>query len=111
MNSEDISRFVHGCDIGSLYGNDLEGHVGIVMMYTYLTRPNFDMDRFSKENQMDIDMCMTVSNRLEDNGLYRKHNWAWRSRLSLLSTLKHKSRSAIKDWCHIAGIASGYIGK
>lgn len=111
MNCEDISKFVHGCDISELKGRDLDGHIGIMIMYNYLSKPNFDIEKFSKENKIEIDLCLSISDRFEQNGLYLKYNWPWKSRISLLSTLKHKSKSVVRDWCHIAGIASGYVGK
>jgi len=69
------------------------------------------LDRFIKDNKLDRTMCINVSDRLEHNGLYCKYSWPWRSRISLLSALKHKSKATVRDWCHIAGVSSGYVGK
>jgi hypothetical protein len=111
MNAEDISRFIHGCEVADFKDSDLEGHVGIVIMHNYLSRPNFDLDRFIKDNKLDRKMYIDVSDRLDHNGLYCKYSWPWRSRISLLSALKHKSKTTVRDWCHIAGVSSGYVGK
>lgn len=110
VNCEDISRFIHGCDISSLKGKDFEGHVGVMMMYSYLSKPNFDIDKFSREFRFEIDTCLKVYDRFEKNGMYRKYNWPWKSRFSLLSILKHKSKTCVLDWCHISAMASGYVG-
>jgi hypothetical protein len=111
MNSEDISRFIHGCEVLDFKGSDLKGHVGIMIMHSYLSKPNFDLDRFIKDNKLEREMCISVSDSFEQNGFYCKYNWPWRSRTSLLSALKHKSKATVRDWCHIAGVASGYVGK
>ena len=50
MNFEDISRFIHGCEVSDFKDSDLEGHVGIMIMHSYLSKPNFDLDRFIKDN-------------------------------------------------------------
>lgn len=111
MNPEDISKFVHGCEIVDLHGNDFEGHVGILMMHHFLSKSSLDLGKFCKEHKLNYDVCMAVADRFAVNGLMQPYSWPNQSKNSMLSVLKHKSKISVRDWCYIAGIASGYTGK
>ena len=110
MNPEDISKFINGCDYSLMSGRDAQGHIGILIMYAYLSRPNFDLERFSINYRIDMSICIEVYNRIFDNGLFNRHSWPSRNRNDLLSVMKNKDIESIKEWCQIAGISSGYVG-
>ena len=111
MNPEDISKFIHGCDILNLKNEEYDGHVGIVMMYFFLQKGDIDVDRFARDFKIEKAIAYDVFDRFNANGLFNDYSWTIRSRNALLSMLKHKDKNIAKDWCHIAAIASGFLGK
>jgi hypothetical protein len=111
MNPEDISKFIHGCEIGDLKGADFDGHIGILMMYHFLSKSALDVSKFARDNKFNYETCMAIADRFAVNGFMQSSNWVCKSRNSMLSVLKHKSKISVKDWCYVAGVASGYTGK
>jgi len=111
MNPEDISKFVHGCDINSLNNEEYYGHVGILMMHLFLNRGSIDVDRFCKEYKLSKEIAYEVFDRLNGNGMFNEYSWPIKSRNALMSILKHKDREIVKDWCQIAAVSAGFFGK
>lgn len=111
MNPEDISRFINGCDIQGIKGEDFMGHIGIVVMYIFFTNGPIDPSRIAREYKFDTDEVVSVCERLNQNGFFNLYNWPFKSKNYLLSVLKHKNKSCVRDWCQISAISSGYIGK
>jgi hypothetical protein len=111
MNPEDISKFIHGCDVANFKNEDYDGHVGVVMMHHFLSKGEIDVDRFSRDFKIDRNISYDVFDRFNANGLFNDYSWTVKSRNALLSILKHKDKGIVKDWCHIAAVASGFLGK
>jgi|LauGreDrversion4_2_1035121.scaffolds.fasta_scaffold01102_5 hypothetical protein len=111
MNPEDISKFVHGCDTNNLNDEEYCGHIGILMMHLFLNRGSLDVDRFIKEYKMPKDMAYEVFDRLNANGMFHSYSWPVKSRNALMSILRHKDKEITKDWCQIAAISAGFMGK
>lgn len=111
MSPEDISRFVHGCDISNFKNEDYLGSLGIAVMHYYLSRGSIDPDRFSREFKLNNKDVYLVCERFSQNGFFLPYNWVCKSRGALLSILRHKDKDVVKDWCQIASVASGFTGK